>query len=419
MHQPLELSRGQRIARVLWDKGPIALCMAPNGFAIGVWFYFSVLPDSVRTSIPWLDVLAGVTAVLTALAVDIGVVRIATGIPTHKNRWASFTTWVPIIVWLMGCFILWDWYAIPGRSPFSIATHLAFPTIALAIALYWSFEFGYEHDLTSPLLKKIAELEAEQTELLSGFSIAVDRETAELRDQLGAAQHQLNLLTPQLEDRERLLHDRNQLNARLSEAHAHSQNVEQQLSDHSAASQEVERQLERAKLELIEVRQGLTDELTATRQQLIAARDALLAQGIELSTVRDEGENLEHKLIKAHQELNGLRGELSAVRDELNGKEFLLKHSLADLIALKDGQPEQPPELIEPAFQYLTSKEAIESLLDGNPDLTNDELVAQLRVRPDDIKTFRSQVSQARSSLKLRQSTIAQAAIAQNGVSHE
>jgi hypothetical protein len=323
------------IRKHAWYEGVIAILMAPTAFPISLWYFESVMPVGFNFELSGWDIAGQlVLAVLTAffataagVAIDIGLVRVATGVPTHNDRFRSLTFWVPVVFWAMACLItydkysdhVWDW-------KMTTFVHLAYPTGSMFAALYWSWSKDWVAVLTKPLLDQIEGLNIQLRDWFERFDQKVAEATAEL--------------TRSLEQETRRADE----NERLG------------------------RQVGGVVDQLTEVQSATIAELRATFQRTLADKDA------------------EHV----------------ARLDKQSGEHHRAQQTWIDRCAARERElAELRSQQTEPGtFQFTTMREGIEHYLSIDDQTTNDSLALQLKIKPDQLSNFRTQVSQVRSALK-------------------
>jgi hypothetical protein len=339
MPKPLSQMNWSLIRSEAWNKGPIIIFMGPTAIPIGIWFFLTMLPSATRVAYPGLDFLATIAAIMAGFAIDLGVVRIATGKPTHQNRWFSLTTWVPVIVWLMGCVILWDWYYTFEKGVFSTLAHLAFPTISLVMALYWAFEKGYEDTIAAPLHAQIESLTIQLEAWADRLQLRVDEATQELKARVNELTGQLQSERARADQHERLGNEIKAILDRVGETHAQSIAELRTQFQRTLADQRTQIE-ERAAQEIQQIRSGAVEQCKTDRA-----------------------------------EIDRLTTELNNAIERLN----------------------QAPK--GSTFKYATMAHGIRALLAEDPSISPERLIKELEVREEQIPTFRTQVSQIRRSM--------------------
>lgn len=361
------------IRRTVWSRGGVAaILMAPNALPISFWFFETVSPIKYTfdtANVPEfigqliLALLVGLFAAIAGLAIDIGIVKIAVSEPTHKDRFKSLTFWVPVAFCVMAWLVIYDYYS--GHQwiwDMSTFTHLAYPTASMLTALYWSWSKDWVKELTGPLNEQLGVLNAQLSDWFARFNTKVEEATVELRAQVASLTEQLETQTRRAEEFERLGKGLGAI-------------VDSTLDSQAEAHAQLRTQHQANIVSLREHYEGMIRDLKGAIQGQIAA-----AVAAAQAPMQAEIERLGAK-VQEVQDAAGRQRE----RDQAT-----IAEREATILDLQS-------RVVEPGvFQYLTMKEAIEAQLTTDPEVSNEQLAITLRIKPDQLGTFRSQVSQVR-----------------------
>jgi predicted Zn-dependent protease with MMP-like domain len=312
-----------------------------------MWYFGSVMPIKLDLTVGgWDNVgqlilasLVGLFAIAAGVAIDIGLVRIATGVPTHSNRFLSLTFLVPVVFCTATCIITFDHYSRQTWEPkLSTLTHLAYPIASFFAALYWSWSRDWVQEITASII-------AEKESLAIQLEVWIER-----------------------------------FNARVAEATDHLTTEVQRLTTDLAVALETTQQHDRIAKESI-------DRLTAKYEEIqLAAGRQRVRDADDIGKLKSEVEDAKSQ---AESIIKQLRDQL--VANQIQGQREIdrLNGVINDL---------KSDQLIpQVAYQYPTMKDAIEA---QDLTLTNAELIARLNVPEDQVTTFNTQVSQARKKMR-------------------
>ena len=347
------------IRQAVWSRAGIAaILMAPNALPISFWFFETVSPIQYNFSTTdtadfigqlILAFVVGIFATLTGLAFDLGLVKIALSPPTHTNRFKSLNFYIPVAFCVMAWLVIYDYYS--GHQwelKMTTITHLAYPTASMLTALYWAWSEDWVKKLSDPLNLELIDLKTQLSVGAERFNAKVDEATTALQAQVADLQSKL----------------RNE-------------------TERAARFEELGKGLGSIVDSALESQSHIIADLRTTFQQTLQdQRERLQA------AAKEEIERLQARIVNLQA---GALHDVSTVQAELEAAQATIRE-------LQDKQ-------VEPGvFQYLTMKEAIEAKLAGDPDrLTPDQLALELRIKADQLPTFRSQVSQIRSALSKAQ----------------
>lgn len=365
-----------KVRAAIWSPpGVAAILMAPNALPIAFWFFETASPiDYNFETASGLDMfgqallalLVGTFAVITGVAIDLGLVKIAVSPPTHTHRFKSLTFWIPVVFCVALWTIQYDYYSdhkwVWDMSTF---THLFYPTASMFTALYWSWSKDWGEELAAPYQSQIDYLSRQVRLWVDRFDVQLERATQELIAQVEELKGSVSALIKRAETAELFNRQFNTILEQLNEGHAQTlrdlrgTHVRAQESIQSTVGLKAQTEIDRLKDEHIKRVEHIGVEWRNEINQL-------KAQHVETLQVKQ-------------REVERLTGSFDAMRQEIND--------------LKQRQ------VTPGTFRFLTMKDAIEDYIRTHGDPGTPQLIAQLGIKDEDIATFRSQVSQVRKKL--------------------
>ena len=344
-----------KIRETLWSQQTVAaIVMLPNAYPISLWFFTSSPPITFDFSRDWPDVVGqSVLAVITIMfaiaagvAIDIGLVKIATSAPTHSQRFKSLTFWIPLLFCMMCCIVIYDYYSHHlWVWSMTTATHLAYPIASMSTALFWSWSRDWVAEVTAPLRSEVDVLTMQIESWKDRFQLRVDEAHAELTAKVLNLTDRLTRETERANQNEQRGKEVGTILEQVGEAHA------QMTSDLR-----------------IQFQKTLVEQSTLIKNQAQAEIDRLSAKVHEVQDAAARQKERDQKLIED------------------------LTHQVHRLTAeVEDSHIASTP------LKFASTADGIRALLSEDRDRPTDELALELNVPLT--SSFRTQVSRERRSI--------------------
>lgn len=352
----------------MWNEGTIALLMAATSYPIADWQY-----KNFKTQFgPGFDLFF---SILSGLALDMMIVKVATGPRTHPTLLKSWNFWAPAMAYLASCFILYDKYnagiwTVEGFKIGSIV-HLWYPTATFATAMYMSRIQTHEADISTPLQARIAELLDQIKRDAASFAERLATETKGLSDQINSYIRDLSeALNRETSLKSQIAQLTDQLTANQSRLDGRT-GVEVELNNQiNSLTRAHEHEVDR-------LRKELTGK-AAVEAELMGRVNGLLVQV--------------NQLMAANQAASTNQRDLNSRIDEL--QQELIEASTSNQLPVN-------PELrvVQPTGAM---KDSFRQLINENPEISNDELFTQLGISKSDprISSYRSMISDLRKAAR-------------------
>ena len=380
----------------VWNEGTIALLMAATSYPIAAWQY-----ANFNTGFPkQVDLFF---SVLSGLALDMMIVKVATGPRTHPVLLKSWNFWAPFMAYLASCFILYDKYngGLWEWKDFQIGSivHLWYPTATFATAMYMSRIQTHESDISSPLQSRINELLEQIKVDAQSFADRLATETKGLRESIADYIRKLSEAAAREESLQSRIEELRQSHeAEVARLSAQVENNQSHINSRSSVEAELTTRINRLTGEhSTEVNQltGQINQLNGEVNQLNGDLRASSTRELELTN------RLNQLTTTSEQAINKLNASLRAASTrelELTAQADELRRELTDALT----RPERLTPDLRVVQPSVNMKDEFRQRLTESPQLTNAELFELMDIPASDpkINSYRSMISDIRKRLQ-------------------